>query len=169
MKISILFYRYNALCKEKVFVVEEAVVEDAPEEYHDLEEEARVQAELEKIKLAKDEERRKWALGTKMEFEDWSEEKHGGGEASGLLAAMLRMQNNKIYHTPREGSWWAEDPDVKVSRREKGGRNASMPEAEKRARGEGEMSCLSFPSSRRSAPHGEAMKCTDTVLCSRMR
>ena len=75
--------------------------------------------DLEKMKKMKNEERRQWALGAKLEFEDWQHKDDAWPAANGMLLAMLskRMQS-KIYHEPREGSWWAENPDVKGPRAE---------------------------------------------------
>jgi len=67
------------------------------------------------LKQAKLKEREEWAKNAKLEFYD--EEVGAGSKANGLLLALAskRLQG-KIYHTPREGSWWSENPDVAAPR-----------------------------------------------------
>ncbi|GMH83678.1 hypothetical protein TL16_g09681 [Triparma laevis f. inornata] len=103
---------YQKLCEEKVeYEVNEVEIED--EEENDEAEQKRLLAELEELRKAKDEERKNWAKSQSLEFMDGED----APSANGLLIAMAskRLQA-KIYHEPREGSWWAENPDVKGPR-----------------------------------------------------
>jgi hypothetical protein len=70
--------------------------------------------ELEKLKLEKERERKEWAKKQRLEFYD---EEESDSKVNGLLLALAskRLQG-KIYHTPREGSWWSENPDVAAPR-----------------------------------------------------
>ncbi len=108
---------YRELCKEKeTYQIDEAVVDDAEQ---DSDEEARLLKELDELKKAKEEERKKWAMNAKLEFMDAKHLKHHeeGNTPNGLMLAMAASRlHSKIYHSPREGSWWAENPDVKGPR-----------------------------------------------------
>lgn len=104
---------YQKMCAEKVeYDVLDADIEDDVEE-NDEAEQKRLLAELEELRKAKEEERKNWAKSQSLEFVDGED----APSANGLLIAMAskRLQA-KIYHEPREGSWWAENPDVKGPR-----------------------------------------------------
>jgi len=105
---------YEKFCLEKeAYQVDEADNEDDNKSVESRTEEDML-AEFEKLKDMKKHEREEWAKNAKMEFYD---EGQGGGKANGLLLALAskRLQG-KIYHTPREGSWWNENPDVAAPR-----------------------------------------------------
>ena len=71
-------------------------------------------------KLKAQREREEWAKNQALEFHDGvyeypddgngEEKKEGGGF---MLALAKSKFKTKIYHTPREGSWWSETPDVR--------------------------------------------------------
>jgi Ca2+-binding EF-hand superfamily protein len=111
-----LINMYKKYCAEKeAFVVGDADVTDAD---HDSDDERRMLEDLEIIKLQKEEERRQWALNANLEFSDWQGgDPADGNHANGLMVALMskRLQS-KIYHTPREGSWWSENSDVRGPR-----------------------------------------------------
>lgn len=84
----------------------------------DKDEEAQLLLDLEAQKEKIKKEREEWAKNQALEFNDGVyvgdadgvEEKKEGGFMMALAKSKFK---SKIYHTPREGSWWSETPDVK--------------------------------------------------------
>lgn len=111
---------YKNFCNEKEEPPEEDSEQDEFEAQAQQDAEAEAQllknleAQKEAYKLKQQQEKEQWAKDQDLQFTDAPSSYEEEEKKAGFILALAKSKfKSKIYHTPREGEWWSETPDVR--------------------------------------------------------